>query len=166
MTSRADLPKPDRSIPPRDRGVSSSSERLAKSANAVVNELTLQEHQDYLVWILLQRPLLREEAVAVGHRHNEIEAYFGPDAPRAQAVAGEGKLASNPAGATATPSRDAFHRIAPVTMAAEKPTGFDRLRARTMGFTGDVCLNCGSTRMARNGSCLICQECGQTTGCS
>jgi ribonucleoside-diphosphate reductase alpha chain len=166
MTSRTDLPKLDRSIHPRDRGITASRERDPNSPNAVVNELTLQEHQDYLTWVLGQRRLDRNEAESVGHRPNEIEAYFGPDKPREPTVAEERKLASNSAGATVTLSRDGFHRVAPTTIAAEKPTGFDRLRARTMGFTGDVCLSCGSTRMVRNGSCLICQECGQTTGCT
>ena len=34
------------------------------------------------------------------------------------------------------------------------------------GYTGDICDNCSSTRMIRNGSCLLCTECGSTTGCS
>lgn len=29
-----------------------------------------------------------------------------------------------------------------------------------------VCPNCSSTRMARNGTCLVCMDCGTTTGCS
>lgn len=34
------------------------------------------------------------------------------------------------------------------------------------GFTGDICPQCGGSSMARNGSCLLCQDCGSTTGCS
>lgn len=34
------------------------------------------------------------------------------------------------------------------------------------GFTGDSCDSCSSTHMIRNGSCLLCTECGSTTGCS
>ena len=34
------------------------------------------------------------------------------------------------------------------------------------GYTGDVCKNCSGCRMVRNGSCLLCIECGQTSGCS
>jgi len=30
----------------------------------------------------------------------------------------------------------------------------------------NVCPNCSSTRMARNGTCLVCMDCGTTTGCS
>ncbi|WCL47944.1 vitamin B12-dependent ribonucleotide reductase [Leptospira sp. GIMC2001] len=38
--------------------------------------------------------------------------------------------------------------------------------ARTKGYTGDSCVECGSFEMVRNGSCLKCQSCGSTTGCS
>jgi len=34
------------------------------------------------------------------------------------------------------------------------------------GYTGDQCDSCGSARMRRNGSCLVCDDCGTTTGCS
>ena len=39
-------------------------------------------------------------------------------------------------------------------------------RAREMGFTGDICSDCGSMTMVRNGTCLKCTTCGSTTGCS
>jgi len=38
--------------------------------------------------------------------------------------------------------------------------------AKLSGYTGDDCTACGSIRVKRNGSCLVCEECGQTTGCS
>lgn len=38
--------------------------------------------------------------------------------------------------------------------------------ARASGYTGDLCSTCGSDRMKRNGSCLCCESCGSTTGCS
>lgn len=31
---------------------------------------------------------------------------------------------------------------------------------------GQVCPNCGSTRMIKNGTCYVCRDCGTTTGCS
>lgn len=31
---------------------------------------------------------------------------------------------------------------------------------------GDVCPNCKSTKMVKNGTCKVCTECGSTTGCS
>lgn len=38
--------------------------------------------------------------------------------------------------------------------------------AKTMGFEGDACGDCGAMRMVRNGSCLKCTACGSTNGCS
>jgi len=35
-----------------------------------------------------------------------------------------------------------------------------------LGYSGDMCDVCGSAKMIRNGSCLLCQDCGSTTGCS
>jgi ribonucleoside-diphosphate reductase alpha chain len=38
--------------------------------------------------------------------------------------------------------------------------------ARQHGYTGDICPNCQSMTMVRNGTCLKCETCGETTGCS
>jgi len=40
------------------------------------------------------------------------------------------------------------------------------LRAREAGYTGDICPECQSMTMVRNGTCLKCNTCGATTGCS
>ncbi len=34
------------------------------------------------------------------------------------------------------------------------------------GYTGDICPRCGSSRMKRSHSCLCCDDCGETSGCS
>ena len=38
--------------------------------------------------------------------------------------------------------------------------------ARAKGYEGDPCPECGALTLVRNGSCLKCQSCGGTTGCS
>ena len=38
--------------------------------------------------------------------------------------------------------------------------------ARSKGYTGDTCPECGSFEMVRSGYCLRCDSCGATTGCS
>jgi ribonucleoside-diphosphate reductase alpha chain len=38
--------------------------------------------------------------------------------------------------------------------------------ARMKGYEGDPCPDCGSMTLVRNGSCLKCNSCGNTTGCS
>ncbi|MBI2340098.1 MAG: vitamin B12-dependent ribonucleotide reductase [Deltaproteobacteria bacterium] len=46
-------------------------------------------------------------------------------------------------------------------------TAADRLRvARLKGYEGDPCPECGQLTLLRNGSCLKCDSCGATTGCS
>lgn len=41
-----------------------------------------------------------------------------------------------------------------------------RVDAKLQGFTGEQCGNCGGMRVKNNGSCTVCVDCGQTTGCS
>lgn len=48
--------------------------------------------------------------------------------------------------------------------AKDDDSDFDR--AKQMGYTGDTCNACGSMTMVRNGTCLKCITCGETTGCS
>jgi len=38
--------------------------------------------------------------------------------------------------------------------------------AKMKGYTGDICQSCGSLTMVRNGTCLKCTTCGDTSGCS
>jgi ribonucleoside-diphosphate reductase alpha chain len=38
--------------------------------------------------------------------------------------------------------------------------------ARLKGYEGDACSQCGSFTMVRNGTCLKCTNCGETSGCS
>jgi ribonucleoside-diphosphate reductase alpha chain len=40
------------------------------------------------------------------------------------------------------------------------------MKARERGYTGDICPECQSMTMVRNGTCLKCNTCGSTTGCS
>lgn len=39
-------------------------------------------------------------------------------------------------------------------------------QAKLKGYTGDICQSCGSLTMVRNGTCLKCTTCGDTSGCS
>jgi ribonucleoside-diphosphate reductase alpha chain len=45
--------------------------------------------------------------------------------------------------------------------------GFNRLaEARMKGYEGEACGECGNFTMVRNGTCLKCETCGGTSGCS
>jgi len=39
-------------------------------------------------------------------------------------------------------------------------------RAKQLGYTGDSCSECGNMTLVRNGTCLKCNTCGATSGCS
>ena len=41
-----------------------------------------------------------------------------------------------------------------------------RVRARMQGYEGDPCGECGNYTLVRNGTCMKCNTCGATTGCS
>ena len=41
-----------------------------------------------------------------------------------------------------------------------------REQAILQGYTGDPCGNCTHMTLVRNGTCLKCNTCGSTSGCS
>ncbi|MFO1107050.1 MAG: vitamin B12-dependent ribonucleotide reductase [Amaricoccus sp.] len=41
-----------------------------------------------------------------------------------------------------------------------------RLKARMQGYEGDPCGECGNFTLVRNGTCMKCNTCGSTSGCS
>jgi ribonucleoside-diphosphate reductase alpha chain len=41
-----------------------------------------------------------------------------------------------------------------------------RYQARIKGYEGDACSNCGQFTLVRNGTCMKCDSCGETSGCS
>ena len=44
--------------------------------------------------------------------------------------------------------------------------GHLRAQAQMQGYTGDQCSSCNSMRMKVSGHCMVCEDCGTTTGCS
>ena len=50
---------------------------------------------------------------------------------------------------------------------AEQPSKADQIAlARMKGYEGESCSECGNFTMVRNGTCLKCDTCGSTSGCS
>ena len=78
-----------------------------------------------------------------------------PVAPSASA----GATAATTAVAPAPVSGRAVTPVAPLLMT-------ERDQARLRGYEGDPCWNCGQFTLARNGTCLKCDSCGETSGCS
>ncbi|MEO1688922.1 MAG: vitamin B12-dependent ribonucleotide reductase, partial [Pseudomonadota bacterium] len=51
-------------------------------------------------------------------------------------------------------------------MAEATPFIDQRAKARMQGYEGDSCGECGNFTLVRNGTCLKCNTCGATSGCS
>ncbi|MEM7696539.1 MAG: vitamin B12-dependent ribonucleotide reductase [Pseudomonadota bacterium] len=58
-------------------------------------------------------------------------------------------------------AEDAKRSEAPAATSAERS-----IMARLKGFEGDPCGECGNFTLVRNGTCLKCDTCGSTSGCS
>ena len=41
-----------------------------------------------------------------------------------------------------------------------------RAKAKLQGYEGDPCSDCGNYTLVRNGTCMKCNTCGGTSGCS
>jgi ribonucleoside-diphosphate reductase alpha chain len=41
-----------------------------------------------------------------------------------------------------------------------------RAKAKIQGYEGDPCGECGNYTLVRNGTCMKCNTCGGTSGCS
>jgi len=63
-------------------------------------------------------------------------------------------------------------RAAVATQAVQAPSAgtaslAEKVRiARLKGYEGDPCSNCGAFTLVRNGVCVKCESCGETSGCS
>ncbi|VIO79069.1 Vitamin B12-dependent ribonucleotide reductase [Bradyrhizobium ivorense] len=55
----------------------------------------------------------------------------------------------------------------PGTAAAVAPSKAERrAEAKAKGYEGEMCSECGNFTLVRNGTCMKCDTCGSTTGCS
>jgi ribonucleoside-diphosphate reductase alpha chain len=55
----------------------------------------------------------------------------------------------------------------PATGATKGQIVVERAReAIAKGYSGDACTTCGQFTLVRNGTCLKCDSCGTTSGCS
>ena len=111
------------------------------------------------------------------------EGHAPPPAPVASVVS-KGLLRSRPgdklmlvrSGATALKQElinegreEALGAQNDVRMEFSTPEGgaaYLRTQARMKGYVGEACPECGNFTMVRNGTCLKCDTCGATTGCS
>ena len=62
----------------------------------------------------------------------------------------------------------ALQKLVPETSDAPVVSGgMDaRTKAKMQGYEGDPCGECGNYTLVRNGTCMKCNTCGSTSGCS
>jgi ribonucleoside-diphosphate reductase alpha chain len=98
-----------------------------------------------------------------------VRGVAGGEAPAVRAMGGAG-ASGYVQGATAL--KGELSESAPLTMGgvafspAHETVADKRAEARMKGYVGEACPECGNFTMVRNGTCLKCDTCGSTTGCS
>jgi ribonucleoside-diphosphate reductase alpha chain len=68
-------------------------------------------------------------------------------------------------GATALKEEPALGAL-PWQARAARPAEDRRKEAKLRGYEGESCPECANFTLVRNGTCLKCDTCGSTTGCS
>jgi ribonucleoside-diphosphate reductase alpha chain len=90
-------------------------------------------------------------------------------APKASAPAPMAPPASVPAMTTRVPEPVGAVAVKPSASAGPAKGQIVAAKAReaiAKGYSGDACTQCGQFTLVRNGTCLKCDSCGTTSGCS
>lgn len=110
---------------------------------------------------IVKRAYLAGEATDVslaGRGESEMEGSAKSDSQMSA------KQSSAPHGEVAGGRRGETRPVTPKSALSEVS---EKIRmARLQGYEGDPCTNCGAFTLVRNGVCLKCQSCGETSGCS
>jgi len=104
-------------------------------------------------------PFVDEEVLEV--REIDGAADGAPISPQASAPAAPARPRANGSGATPARSKPTLAEVSPV-----RPRSSEVDIARLKGYEGDPCHECQQLTLVRNGTCLRCDSCGATTGCS
>ncbi len=138
-----------------EEGVANISEMSAEAASKSLEVLKHISSTGYL-----RKRLPQELVVLQG----------GQNGGAAGATALAGGLDASEALATLVPearSGAGSSEAAPQAGQAGQAAAMDAAaRARMQGFEGDPCGECGNYTLVRNGTCMKCNTCGSTTGCS
>ncbi len=135
-----------------DEGVGNISEM---SADAATRSLEVLKHISSTGYL---RKRLPQELVVLQGGQSKATALAGTDPAAALAtLVPETSVEVSASVAATTVSTSMTQAPAPVDAA---------IRARMQGFEGDPCGECGNYTLVRNGTCMKCNTCGSTTGCS
>ncbi|GIW70473.1 MAG: hypothetical protein KatS3mg102_0015 [Planctomycetota bacterium] len=137
-----------------------SEEDLRGQADALRAEEPAYEGEEVVAERVVEReqPAVRRqpaESVSGGGR-------AGAEAPGARASSGGGGAA----GERRNGHRGHRERARGASVALAAETAVAIRAARMKGYEGDPCANCQQFTLVRNGTCLKCDTCGETSGCS
>ena len=107
---------------------------------------------------------------STGYVRNNLRVLDGGQAQRAVAamqLAATGTTGAPVATATVTATATSTVAVGTSYGGTYSDNRYDRVReAKARGYEGDPCGECGNMTLVRNGTCLKCDTCGSTTGCS
>ncbi len=116
---------------------------------------------DYVFRVLGYEYLGRTDFLHVKPEGEGVQQVLGPDGkPQMPAAEGKsgGKMEGGLEGDTGLGPRSGIDGSPQRRMATLQ-------KARSLGYAGEPCQQCGSMRLRRNGTCLLCEDCGSTSGC-
>ncbi|MET4128114.1 vitamin B12-dependent ribonucleotide reductase [Roseovarius sp. MBR-6] len=126
-----------------EEGVRNISEMSQEAANRSLEVLKQISSTGYL-----RKRLPQELVVFQGGQANGTTGLMGDAATALRTLVPETMKASVTTATVATVSLDA------------------RTKARMQGYEGEACGECGNYTLVRNGTCMKCNTCGSTSGCS
>jgi ribonucleoside-diphosphate reductase alpha chain len=85
-----------------------------------------------------------------------------PQASASPALALQMRVATESVGGLALAESTVHVHVEPAQIAVMDR----RTEARLKGYEGESCDECGNFTMVRNGTCMKCDTCGSTSGCS
>ena len=122
---------------------------------------------------------LTESVVSIGYvRKNTLSVIEGglrkletvDQAPQASAPAEatgtDGMLTTGEVEAIVTPIPSAAQQQLDLEYVVQEERSMRIRQARLKGYEGDICGECGNFTLLRNGTCMKCDTCGGTSGCS
>ncbi len=109
-------------------------------------------------------PQLFNKATSTGFVRGQL--YVVSNNPPVNA-GGSGAMASDGNAAKAYLHQETTETTIVVGATTEEDARREKIRqAKAKGYEGDACTECGNFTMVRNGTCLKCDTCGGTSGCS
>jgi ribonucleoside-diphosphate reductase alpha chain len=115
---------------------------------------------------------MRHDAIGRGTREGDLGADGVARFASTGFVRGNLRLLAGGAAVAEETQNRRFGATGGSTVLAERSSPVQNSRAtqaelaRLKGYVGDPCASCGNFTLVRNGTCLKCDTCGATTGCS